>query len=102
MRAHRLLRPTLGALALAGLALLGVRCFNPTLPDCSYRCGADKACPAEYECRDGVYCYLKGSTAACPFTPPDLQPPADQRAVPDGSGADGGVDDGGADLTGGD
>jgi len=100
----KLARPLGGALLLGALALLGARCFNPTLPDCSYRCRAAEdgapRCPEEYECRADLYCHLKGSTAACPYTM-DLMPAADLRG-PGVDAGDGGVGDGGGDLQGGD
>ena len=86
---------------LGGLALLGARCFNPTLPDCSYRCEAnDRTCPPEYDCLDDGYCHLKSSTTACPYTM-DLRPAADLHPLADMKSADGGAD-GGGDLANGD
>jgi hypothetical protein len=97
--ARPLARSLGGALVLGALALLGARCFSPTLPDCSYRCGPDDqaACPAEYECREDRYCHLKGSTAACPYTM-DLMPVQDLRSA----AGDAGPGDGGGDLQSGD
>lgn len=87
-RRRSIAAPLGGALLLGGLLLALSRCFNPTLPDCSYRCGTqDPACPPEYECRQDRYCHLKGSTAACPYAM-DLRAPADLR--PAGDLADGG------------
>lgn len=75
------------------LALLSlVRCFQPDLPVCSYRCNTDEPkCPDEYECRADRYCHKKGTTESCPFSmdlapPPDISMPRDQSMPPDLSG----------------
>ena len=75
--------------------LLFVRCFNPSLPTCSYRCDTkDRACPPEYECRSDSICHIKGSTEACSFTfdlaasTQDFSTPPDQADKSDMTPAD--------------
>ena len=78
------------SLGAVGAVLALVRCFNPALPTCSYRCDVkNPSCPPEYECRSDSICHIKGSTEACSFsfdlasstldfaTPPDQASPSD-------------------------
>lgn len=92
---RRWLSASLFALGPLAAVLLFARCFNPSLPTCSYRCDTEsRACPAEYECRSDSICHLKGSTEACSFTfdlsaPTfDLSSQPDQAGPPDMSPAD--------------
>lgn len=87
---RRILSLLLVGLPLGTVVLLGARCFNPTLPDCAYRCGdQEPRCPPEYACWEDGYCHRRGTTTLCPFAM-DLAPPVDLRPPPDL--ADAGVD----------
>jgi hypothetical protein len=80
----RWLSTSLIALGPLSAVLLFVRCFNPSLPTCSYRCDTkDRACPPEYECRSDSICHLKGSTEACSFTFDLSAPTLDLASQPD-------------------
>jgi hypothetical protein len=89
-------------LAASALALAG--CFTPSMPQCSYACGDNGACPEGYTCAPEGYCKLEGFTGACPYpdaSVPDLAEPADlsmsdmSMQTDMSSGDDGGDSDGG-------
>ena len=90
LSSRRWLSASLIAVGPLAAVLLFARCFNPSLPTCSYRCDTkDRACPPEYECRSDSICHLKDSTEACSFTfdlsapTIDLSSPADQSSASD-------------------
>lgn len=56
------------------LCLLGLpSCYTPYEPICSFRCGDNAACPANYQCLADNYCHLHGQAGDCGY--PDLKMP---------------------------
>ncbi len=60
--------------ALLVCALAAVSCYSPSEPLCSFQCGDNRACPADYQCLADNYCHLHGQAGDCGY--PDLAMPS--------------------------
>ena len=72
----------------ASAVMMLVSCFKTPKPECSFACGPNSACPADYTCAADNFCHLRlanNQLGACEFTADasliDGRPGALERAV---------------------